>query len=176
MAGVHEPVRWNSTGVWVNHIAPPVQLARCYHYFLRSREDAHRKARQWGKKDPVRMLETSDARFWNGVHDPSLHAAWGGRVAASMRRLTTRAGECPPAVRGSQYAEPLPARDPDRRKATSAPTPSRPYRTRVPSRAANVAVTAERHLEPKRRAVRGSRPRIACRGRVASRQDLGDAS
>ena len=122
MAGVHEPVRWNGTGLCSNQIAPPVQQARCYHYYLRSREDAHRKARQWGKEDPVRMLES-------GQHAPADDA--GRAVPASGAGQPIR-------------CNPRPARDPDRRKATSAPTPTRPYRTRAPSRAADVTVAAER--------------------------------
>jgi hypothetical protein len=42
-------------------------VSRCNHYYLRSREDAYRKAAYWKKPDPARMLELSDDRFWNQV-------------------------------------------------------------------------------------------------------------
>ena len=95
VAGVHYPHRWDGPGLWSHEIQPPIDLAWCFHYYLRSAEDALDKARYWNKSDPARMLELSDARFWNKVEDSSLHDRWGAKVAEGMRPLVQLGGECP---------------------------------------------------------------------------------
>ena len=94
VAGVHYPFRWDGPGLWSHQIRPPVNLAWCDHYYLRSVEDALYKARYWNKSDPALMIERSDVGFWSRVNDTSLHDRWGDEVAAGMRPLVQVAGEC----------------------------------------------------------------------------------
>ena len=82
-------------GIWDAKVKPSAKFVWCYHFYLRSVEDAIDKSRLWHKRDPIRMIKDSDRRFWNQVVDTSLYDRWGQAVAARMRELTLLAGECP---------------------------------------------------------------------------------
>ncbi|CAM6053584.1 unnamed protein product [Sphagnum tenellum] len=87
LAGVHSPKKWNGS---VIAIFEDREMSWCNHYYIRSREDAYLKSRQWSKEDPVRMYQETDVKFWSKVEGRAAE----GQVAARAGREDGQPDHC----------------------------------------------------------------------------------
>jgi hypothetical protein len=70
----------------ISHRETDLSLLRINHYFVRSRQDAYKKARQWRKHDPVEWVEQALA-LQHAVRDDSLRRAFLPRLKLRLQAL-----------------------------------------------------------------------------------------